>query len=70
MNRQQVKSSSLLSVGYDANLNIMELEFRGGSVYRYFNVPEQVHEELLKADSKGSYFHERIRGHYRYERVG
>jgi hypothetical protein len=34
--RVAVKSSSVTSVGFDASLSAMEIEFAGGAVYRYF----------------------------------
>jgi hypothetical protein len=69
MERQPVQSSNLLSVGYDKNTNILEIEFRSGSIYQYFNVPESMYVELLNAASKGTYFHNHIRGHYMYKRI-
>lgn len=70
MNRQPVASSSLLSVGYDKDANTLEIEFRSDGIYQYFNVPEDVYSGLLNAPSKGTYFHERIRGRYQYKRIG
>jgi hypothetical protein len=35
-------------------------------VYRYFDVPVDVHENLLRASSKGSYFNRFIRGRFAY----
>ena len=67
--RQSVRSSNLVSVGYNENTRTLEVEFRGDSVYRYSNVPSGVYEGLMHADSKGSYFHEHIRNLYDYDRV-
>lgn len=69
MNRQPVQSSSLLSVGYDKDTNTLEIEFRSDGIYQYFNVPEDIYSGLLNAPSKGTYFHEFIRGRYRYKRI-
>jgi len=69
MERQSVQSSSLSSAGYDKNANILEIEFRSDGIYQYFNVPEDVYSGLLNAPSKGTYFHENIRGHYGYKRI-
>ena len=43
MERQSVSSSNLASVGYDPNSETLEIEFKGGTIYRYFNVPSFVH---------------------------
>ena len=53
-----------------SNLLTLEIEFHGGRVYQYFDVPEQVFGGLRTAyDSHGSYFNENIKGHYRYARL-
>ena len=69
MDRQPVQSSNLVSVGYDASSQTMEIEFRDGRVYQYFDVPGSVFDELVVAASAGSYFHHNIRGVYRYARL-
>lgn len=68
MNRQSVDSSNLASIGYDAENEILEVEFKHGGVYQYFDVPENVYEELMKADSHGVYFSANIRNDYEYEK--
>jgi KTSC domain-containing protein len=65
-----VESSTLASVGYDESSDLLQLEFRSRAIYRYFEVPTAVHEALLAATSKGSYFNQAIRGRYRFVRVG
>ncbi|WP_405018414.1 KTSC domain-containing protein [Kitasatospora sp. NBC_00070] len=67
MNRQQVESSCLRSVGHQGTT--LELEFHSGSVYRYLDVPPEVHRELLAAPSLGRYFHRAVRDRYPYERL-
>jgi hypothetical protein len=62
--RVPVDSSALASVGYSKHLQVLEVEFRTGAVYRYFDVPENVFHELLDAESKAGYYNVNIRGHY------
>ena len=76
MNRIPVASHNIYSVGYDSNSKVLEIEFNTHSVYRYYEVPEDVYDELMAAESKGSYFFKKIKGGhnqsnslYRYERV-
>ncbi len=69
MNRQSVESSNLASVGYDAENEILEVEFKHGGVYQYFDVPLHVYEELMDADSHGVYFSANIRNDYNYQKV-
>ena len=64
MDRTPIKSSNLVSVGYDDKNASMDVEFTGGSVYRYHGVPAWAHQELIEAESAGKYFSRRIKGHY------
>jgi KTSC domain len=68
MHRTPVSSSNMKSVGYDAESMTLEIEFSGGTVYQYFDVPEAVHLELMNSDSKGTFFSAQIKGAYRYAR--
>jgi len=67
--RIQVVSSDIRSVGYDASTRTLELEFNSGSIYQYAGVPNSIYDGLLAAVSKGSYFHTNIKGSYPYVRV-
>lgn len=69
MERSSVDSSSVRSVGYDAETMILEIEFSTGSVYQFFDVPETVHTALMNSDSKGKFFNARIKDIYRYSRA-
>lgn len=64
-----VESSTIVSVGYDPTQGLLQLEFCSGAVYHYFRVPVGVHEALLEAPSKGSYFNRAIRGRFLYCRL-
>lgn len=69
MDRVQVVSSNIFSIGFDEESSTLEVEFHGGAVYQYFDVPLAVFEGLLGADSKGQYFAKHIKGYYRYVKV-
>lgn len=69
MDRIPVVSTNMKSVGYDSQSMTLEIEFSGGTVYQYFDVPESVHSELMSCDSKGTFFAGQIKGSYRYARV-
>ena len=43
MERQSVSSSNLRSIGYDHSSSTLEVEFNNGSIYQYFDVPENVY---------------------------
>jgi hypothetical protein len=64
-----VDSTTLAVVAYDEARELLQLEFRSRTVYRYFGVPAGVHEDLLRAPSHGRYFNAEIGGHFRCARV-
>ena len=61
-----MNSTLLASVIYDVGELVLQLEFCNGAIYRYFAVPAAIHDGLLIADSKGSYFNRQIRNGFRY----
>jgi KTSC domain len=65
-----VQSSLLAGVAYDHDQAVLQLRFRGGTVYQYFHVPRQTYQDLLQADSKGAYFNRNVRGVFRCARLG
>ena len=67
--RKPVESSVLAAVGYDAGKRLLEIEFHSGAIYRYLEVPEEIHRRLLAAESKGHFFGANIRDKFRCERV-
>lgn len=69
MNITAVESSTLATVAYDRNRALLQLEFTSGALYQYFGVPLVVHEALLRATSKGSYFNHAIRGRFPDRRI-
>lgn len=69
MERQSVVSSNLASIGYDAENEILEIEFNHGGVYQYFGVPENIYGELMNADSHGVYFSANVRNDYKYKKL-
>lgn len=69
MHRIPVTSSNILSIGYDPQPAILEVEFTSGDVYQYFNVPEHLYSELINASSCGQFLNEYIKYSYRYQKV-
>lgn len=69
MNLTAVVSTTLATVAYDDAIRMLQLKFRSGAVYRYFDVPVETSEGLMRACSKGRYFNEQIREHFRHVRV-
>jgi hypothetical protein len=69
MNRQPVTSSNVADVGYDALTMTLEIGFKDGTVYQYFDIPESVYQELLSADSVGRFLNQQVKNSYRYAKV-
>jgi hypothetical protein len=66
MNETRVESTALRAFAYDDSREILRLEFLSRAIYYYYGVPAAVHEALLGAPSKGSYFNRVIRGRFPY----
>jgi hypothetical protein len=64
--RQPVESTVIDAVGYS---HVLEIQFESGRVYQYYDVPEEVFQGMLSADSKGKYFNAHIRGKYQYREI-
>jgi hypothetical protein len=69
INRENVRSSNLKSVGYDSENEILEIEFKSGGIYQYSKVPEVVYSKLMSSSSHGKYFHKMIRDKYPTKKV-
>jgi len=67
--RIPVVSSNIASIGYDPESLILEVEFLNGSVYQYFDVPQQVYIDFINAESKGRFLWQYIRDVYEYTRI-
>jgi len=68
MERDAVHSEAIASIGYDPPSRVLEVEFAGGGIYRYFDVPPEVYERFLQADSKGRFITCCIKPAYPYQK--
>ena len=69
MERTPVFSSTILSVGYDEGTETLEIEFKNGGIYQYYNVPKTIYEQMMASDSKGKYHNLYIKKGFPYSRV-
>ena len=60
-------SSAIVRAAYDPAAATLDLWYRGGDRYRYFDVPEAVYEDLLAAPSAGEYVNREIKPRFRFE---
>jgi len=61
---QAVDSSNIEAVGYDSEEREIYIRFLDGRTYAYGDTDESTFEELLSADSIGSYFNRVIKPNY------
>jgi hypothetical protein len=64
-----VKSKMLTAVAYSRDWQQLYLKFHSGDVYCYRGVPSGRYQELLAADSKGTYARDYILHCYPYHRI-
>ena len=65
-----VDSDAISELGYDADEQVLVARWRNTGIrYAYYDVPEEVYNALMAADSLGSYFYYNVRMSYVYERL-
>ena len=70
MDREFVASSTIVAIGYDEPSQTLEVEFKSGAIYQYYNVARALVDELMQAGSKGQFLAYHIKNVYPYSRVG
>lgn len=71
MERKYIDSSMIVSMGYDFQQSVLEVEFKtNGQIWQYFDVPEYLWYEMESALSAGKFFNSNIRGAYTENRIG
>ena len=60
-----VKSSHIISTGYDRITGTLYIKFEGNVVYAYLHVPESVFSDFLAAESHGKFAHRSIYQQYK-----
>lgn len=69
MEMTPVNSSNIEAVGYDPDSATLTMQFKKGSVYEYYDVPQYEYDGLMAADSKGEYAHANIYKNYRQQKI-
>jgi hypothetical protein len=70
MDRKNIESSMIRSIGHDANTSTLEIEFNSGVVWQYYDFPESSWYEFDGAESQGKFFHANIKGQFTEAQVG
>lgn len=69
MRAHRITGSSIIDrIGYDDGVRTLCISFRDTGKYLYYDVPAELYAGLCRAESPGSFFNERIKGHFRYRR--
>jgi KTSC domain len=69
MPRKTMESSAIAAVEYDRASQQLDIELTNGRVYRYADVPREVYEAFMAAESKGRFYNDHIRDEYLCERL-
>lgn len=69
MERKRISSSRIRAVGYDAQKQVLEVEFSDGRVVSYRGVSGEVHRQFVNAPSPVSFFDDKIAENYPETRV-
>ncbi len=65
-----VQSEAIMSLAYDETAQRLRATFRGnGRTYEYADVPQQLYDGLILADSIGHFFNAHIRDRYDYREI-
>ena len=70
MARVPLQSSVLAAAEYFPELQILDILFNTGEIYRYSKVPLSLYQDLLDADSKGAFFNAHIRNQFSFQHLG
>jgi hypothetical protein len=62
-----LKSSHIVSAGYNSSTATLFLRFPGHRTYKYFDVPSDVFDAFMKAPSHGKFANKHIYGSYRQQ---
>lgn len=59
-------SGNIDSFGYDEKNCKLRVQFKGGGIYDYIEVPKVIFESMLKAESKGKFLNANIKNRYKF----
>ena len=81
--RSSLESTAIKLFSYDPLTLTLEIQFwnvtvknkviiskRPGGRYLFFQVPESVHNNFIRASSKGRFFNDNIKGKYSFSKIG
>lgn len=63
-----VDSSNIEAIGYDDEAMELHVQFLGGALYTYLDVPREVFDDFMAAPSKGSFLNRVIKSVYEFRK--
>ncbi len=66
MEKKHITSEEILSAGYDPATSVLELEFFGGALYQYADVPPEIYDGLMAANAPDRYFAQHIKNKFKF----
>ena len=61
--------SNVRAVRYDAEKQVLEVEFHAGGLCEYYGVPLTVYQELATAEAREQYFEKHVRFRFRHRHI-
>lgn len=62
-------SSNIIATAHDSATGTMRVQFKGGATYEAAGVSEEEHSALRQSHSKGSHFHNKLKGKYAWKKL-
>lgn len=70
MELKPVKSSNIEAVGHDPETQELHVQFKGGAIYAYDSVPEELHTELIgDGTGIGGRFHKIVKNKFKTRKL-
>ena len=65
-----LESSFLSKADYNQSEKSLTVSFKNGSRFSYEDVPQNVYEELTKAERPSGYFNSKIKDGFKFRKIG
>jgi hypothetical protein len=69
LERIDVFSPKIASIWYDNNKQLLQIEFHNMYIFNYLDVPRNLYEQCVCADSVEQYFQANIENYYESDRI-
>jgi len=62
-------SSQIAEIRYNTESKTLEVDFKTGKTYEYYEVPKDVFEDVRLAESAGKFFNSYIKSNFQYKQI-